>query len=765
MTTRPTGAGSRRLVLAAMTAALVAAATPIGAGANVSDAGGDTWSIQKPVIPLVHSGALAGVSCRQVDDCMAVGSYGSGVRQLTLAERWDGHAWELLPTPNRAGVDNQLTGVSCSSAKACTAVGYDDTVRKQDTRREHEVSKTLVERWDGSTWTIQPSPSPNGLLRPGLKATLAELTAVDCTSPTDCVAVGDHFNTAAVDTVLVEHWDGKAWAVQPAPQPEGARASVFTAVSCTQPDACTAVGYYTKRFDRRVALAERWDGRSWSVQLDHVAGAVSSGLSSVSCTSRRACMAVGFSSDSTVGYGAPLGARWDGSVWTFQRLPPPSGFFVALTGVSCARSIACSAVGFTYNGGPTAAFVERWDGSIWTLQELRLPRQAEGVRAWGISCPRADVCIYVGSYADRFGRDLALVDRWDGTQWSYQRSPNPLGEPYDTGLASVSCSEADACVAVGSYSYSVDLYAALAEDWDGARWRIAPLGNEANPVAGMLAGVSCNEPRACMAVGGAISERWDGSAWIAHTPASPGGPVDLELQGVSCIAEDACEAVGYQYAGRETTLAERWNGRRWIIQTTSAPDDAGTGVLSSVSCVGTAFCMAVGTYSSYRTLAEVWNGSSWTPQTPPDPTSYAMLNPVSCARADECTAVGLSYDAASNEYGALIERWDGQRWRIQRAPRVPYSELTGVSCPSDDECTAAGNYSPDSSEQRVLIERWDGAGWVTERVPDPSAGEQYLESLQISCAGSDACVAVGSYKTSRYGEYKPFSEVLTPGGM
>ena len=54
-----------------------------------------------------------------------------------MAERWNGTAWAMqsIPNPNGSG---QLNGVSCTSASACTAVGY------------YGGYVTLAERWNGT---------------------------------------------------------------------------------------------------------------------------------------------------------------------------------------------------------------------------------------------------------------------------------------------------------------------------------------------------------------------------------------------------------------------------------------------------------------------------------------------------------------------------------------------------------------------------------------------------------------------------------------
>src|SRR5262249_58144572 len=66
-------------------------------------------------------------------------------------------------------------------AVACTAVGG----RLVPTRTG---PATLAERWNGHTWSIQPTPNPPGH---GFKL----LNGVACTSRSSCMAVGNEFDT------------------------------------------------------------------------------------------------------------------------------------------------------------------------------------------------------------------------------------------------------------------------------------------------------------------------------------------------------------------------------------------------------------------------------------------------------------------------------------------------------------------------------------------------------------------------------------------
>ena len=67
---------------------------------------------------------LPAVVCNTVTSCLAVGSFESGVTTKTLAERWNGSTWQIVGSPNRTGAQSTiLSGVACVSAANCFAVG------------------------------------------------------------------------------------------------------------------------------------------------------------------------------------------------------------------------------------------------------------------------------------------------------------------------------------------------------------------------------------------------------------------------------------------------------------------------------------------------------------------------------------------------------------------------------------------------------------------------------------------------------------------
>jgi hypothetical protein len=170
---------------------------------------------------------------------------------------------------------------------------------------------TLVERWDGSAWAIQPPP-PSYF--PSLYGADTALTGASCTAPTTCMAVGGYGDTMGWNAAL---WDGTSWSTQTPPSPPVSN-TALAGVSCTSPSACTAIGSYYGGHGTGVVV-DRWDGTSWSIQP--TPGPVATGnLAGVSCAAATACTAVG-SSVPAAGATATLVERWDGIAWSVQPSP------------------------------------------------------------------------------------------------------------------------------------------------------------------------------------------------------------------------------------------------------------------------------------------------------------------------------------------------------------------------------------------------------------------------------------------------------------
>ncbi len=304
--------------------------------------GGTEWSLQTVPGPTeMEEDELKGASCTSSSACTAVGEYwkktGGG---LPLAERWSGTEWSVQPTRTPTGGSNDsLKGVSCASAKACTAVGY------------YENSKgtwlTLAEGWNGTEWSVQSTPSPaegNSYLK-----------SVSCTSATACIAVGNNPGHYPEDPIA-ERWNGTEWSAQSIPTVTsgghgqlGAEQVELKSVSCTSTTACTAVGHYwewTKENEGfYYSLVEVWNGTEWSIHTSANMTGDSTDLEGVSCTSATACMAVGqYGKGSNPYY--TFTESWNGTEWSIKSSPNKSGAIEnILQTVSCVSPVECVATG------------------------------------------------------------------------------------------------------------------------------------------------------------------------------------------------------------------------------------------------------------------------------------------------------------------------------------------------------------------------------------------------------------------------------------
>jgi hypothetical protein len=446
------------------------------------------WQLEAAADPAAagSSAELDAVSCSSAARCSAAGSLDG----QPLAEHRDGGRWTSDATPAPAGSPAGLTGISCIAAQTCSAVG------SLTSPAGYELALALAEDAGPGGWRREAIASPSG-------ATDAELVGVACTARAACVAVGNYRSAAGDRRTLAERWDGARWRRLATADPAGSRDSRLLGVACLAPDACVAVGSTVDASHTEVALVERYDGASWQIQPTQDFDAeLAARLQSVSCTTSRACTAVGFVVPVGGGEQA-LAERWDGTSWTRQVVPSPDGFVATpLGGVSCPAITRCAAVGDWPQLGAIQRTVTaaRWDPSGWQLQSP--PAPADTVRSGliAVSCASAEGCVAVGDAnpvpAPHPG--LPLVERWDGTRWRVEAAPAPAGTD-DSPLAAVSCSATRSCSAVGAWFDAVG-YRTLAERWDGARWAIEPTP-DAPGADDVLTGVSCAGPSACIAVG------------------------------------------------------------------------------------------------------------------------------------------------------------------------------------------------------------------------------------------------------------------------
>jgi len=339
-----------------------------------------------------------------------------------------------------------------------------------------------------ANWVIEPTPNVANVDD-------NELVSVSCPGTT-CVAVGDFTLKSRNDRPLVETWTGTRWIIRhPAPPP--ADSSYFRSVSCPAVGDCIAVGANNTDPSATVPLAEIWNGTQWSLQ-SIPAPPGSSSLSGVSCAAPDACTAVGFDANGSAG--VPFAERWDGTAWALQAVAAPAGGSSGFNGVSCPIATTCFAVGSGTDAstGALVPLAEKWDGTRWTIQATPEPPRTDIGFLLAVDCRATGGCTAAGTYFPDSGNELILIERLRSGRWGVQSAPNPPG--YDVNfLQAVSCGPAAGCTVAGTAEdYHIGKSVTLALQRERGQWVIQPTANPAtgNP---SLTGLSCGPAGGCTA--------------------------------------------------------------------------------------------------------------------------------------------------------------------------------------------------------------------------------------------------------------------------
>jgi hypothetical protein len=296
---------------------------------------GAAWS-QVPTPNVVRfDEKLLAVSPAAPDDVWAVGSANRTSFATTdpLAAHWDGKSWNIVPTP-AAGTGSAkaiLAGVANLSAKDAWAVG-----------RSH-ANRALIEHWDGTAWTIVPHPEP--AILGGSSLLGSNLTAISARSARDIWAVGNFqtLNGTKVSSfTLTLHWDGTAWTIVPSPSPavgspiNGVQQILNGVVEISPTDAWavgTTIDTITGSFLADKPIALHWDGKSWTaVPLPALTGPAP--LASVTANSGTEVWAAGRLGGNT------LILHWNGKSWTQETTPNGPDGQTLLNGVSAVPGTA-----------------------------------------------------------------------------------------------------------------------------------------------------------------------------------------------------------------------------------------------------------------------------------------------------------------------------------------------------------------------------------------------------------------------------------------
>lgn len=265
------------------------------------------------------------------NDVWTVGSYEAttlGVMK-NLIMHWNGNSWTTYPGTDLSTNLNDLWGVTAISSNNVWAAGSQNTPSH---------TKAQLMKWNGSSWTHTTTLPDN----PGGNY----LDGIDAISANDIWAVGGQSGSPTRPCFAV-HYNGSSWTEVAVPNVGIFRNAFYDVDGITGNDVW-AVGHYGDHYGDFHAMAQHWNGSSWSnVALPESITSPIGELYSVNMIATNDVWALG----GTI-TGEMLMIHWNGTAWTTMPTDGSAGGSVA------GRTNEIYAVG---------SRISYWDGDSWSV--------------------------------------------------------------------------------------------------------------------------------------------------------------------------------------------------------------------------------------------------------------------------------------------------------------------------------------------------------------------------------------------------------------
>lgn len=243
----------------------------------------------------------------------------------------------LVQSANASSYENILSGIDTVAANNVWAVGH--------SQASNGVRSSLIEHWEGSSWSIVSSPNPGSGDN--------YLQGVTALSATNIWAVGYYPDGLGDYRTILEHYDGSSWTADTTDSTVG-QLFAITKVSSTE---AWAVG----TSDGKQLTAHLING-SWTNAVDTSRSVQLEGVSAVSASN---VIAVGISGSQTAAI------KWNGSIWSSTSSAPPNpGSNSRLWAVSALNASHIYAVGDSNSTPNGAGFITIWNGSTWSTPQI-----------------------------------------------------------------------------------------------------------------------------------------------------------------------------------------------------------------------------------------------------------------------------------------------------------------------------------------------------------------------------------------------------------
>ncbi len=285
----------------------------------------------------------------------AVGRSDTGTVERPLALRWDGVAWTEVPT---LADDARLYAVDGTGSEDVWAVGV-------QSRQPYAL------HWDGASWSRfdVPDPSEHASLHSVVALAPDDVWAVGhfhVMVAGRAPAAGELYQTLAV------HFDGTTWSIVPSPNDPVSQTGLLFWLAPVDPADPVGGGLWSAGWSQAPSgplrsLIERWDGSTWTVASAPRGPGTS--LWGVTASSPGDAWATGYV-DQGDGTTRPYALHWDGSAWAelataplatplSPKIPEPALAPTSLWGVAAASDGSIWSVGaFTPVDAPSVSVAE-----------------------------------------------------------------------------------------------------------------------------------------------------------------------------------------------------------------------------------------------------------------------------------------------------------------------------------------------------------------------------------------------------------------------
>ncbi len=272
---------------------------------------GTSWSIVPTPTVGTESAFNAVAQIPNTNHLWAVGSQFTNNLPQTLVERWNGTQWKVIPTPTLNGDPEATTNIFYAVTALSTTDAWAVGVYFPNSS---QPQVPLIEHWNGTVWSLVPGATP-------ANTGIGFLYGLVALSSNDVWAVGTYATQVSKEEMtLIEHWNGSTWSLISAPNPGSIANFLYSVTRVPGTKHLWAVGNYLSGGAYQT-LTEYWNGNTWSVVASPSPGTNGNGLQGVAAISATNVWAIG---SYTSGNGdLNLIEQWNGTAWNLVANPNP----------------------------------------------------------------------------------------------------------------------------------------------------------------------------------------------------------------------------------------------------------------------------------------------------------------------------------------------------------------------------------------------------------------------------------------------------------